>query len=188
MAFVVIYDACVLHDPAIRDLLIRVTGKRQLNLRARWSDDILDEMGVSILRRRTDLDPKRLERTRRLMIEAVPDCLVTGYESLIDGLELPDERDRHVLAAAIRSQAQAIVTFNLKDFPASILESHDIEALHPDDFLLGLMDLSEASVVAAFSEQIASLQNPPVTPASAIDALRNRDLPQTADALASILL
>jgi hypothetical protein len=122
------------------------------------------------------------------MIEAVPDCLVTGYESLIDGIELPDERDRHVLAAAIRSQAQAIVTFNLKDFPASILESHDIEALHPDDFLLGLMDLSEASVVAAFSEQIASLQNPPVTPASAIDALRNRDLPQTADALASILL
>ena len=115
MAFVVIYDACVLHDPAIRDLLIRVTGKRQLNLRARWSDDILDEMEVSILRRRTDLDPKRLERTRRLMIEAVPDCLVTGYESLIDGLELPDERDRHVLAAAIRSQAQAIVTFNLKE-------------------------------------------------------------------------
>ena len=79
------------------------------------------------------------------MIEAVPDCLVTGYESLIDGLELPDEGDRHVLAAAIRSQAQAIVTFNLKDFPASILDSHDIEALHPDDFLLGLMDLSADS-------------------------------------------
>ena len=47
------------------------------------------------------------------MCEVVPDCLVVGYEHLIDGLDLPDPDDRHVLAAAIRAHAQAIVTFNL---------------------------------------------------------------------------
>jgi hypothetical protein len=42
------------------------------------------------------------------MIDAVADCLVTGYEDLIDGLKLPDPDDRHVLAAAIRASAQEI--------------------------------------------------------------------------------
>lgn len=99
MAYVVIYDACVLHDPALRDLLVRLATKRQLNLRAQWSEDILDEMVQSIVERRPDLDPARLARTKELMIESVPDCLVTGYEPLIESLVLPDPKDRHVLAA-----------------------------------------------------------------------------------------
>ena len=97
MAYVVIYDACVLHDSALRDLLVRLATKRQLNLRAQWSEDILDEMVRSILERRPDLDPARLARTKELMIESVPDCLVTGYKPLIESLVLPDPKDRHVL-------------------------------------------------------------------------------------------
>ena len=60
------------------------------------------------------------------MNQAVPDCLVTGYEELIDSLELPDP-DRHVLAAAIRCQGGVIVTFNLNDFPADIIGRYGIE-------------------------------------------------------------
>lgn len=74
-------------------------------------------MVEAIIRRQPELR-SRLARTRQLMIEAVPDCLVTGYESLIDGLTLPDPDDRHVLAAAIRCDAQVIVTLNLRDSPA----------------------------------------------------------------------
>jgi len=59
----------------------------------------------------------QLNHTRALMDRVVPDCLVTGHEPLIDGLELPDPEDRHVLAAAIRGNADAIITMNLKDFP-----------------------------------------------------------------------
>jgi len=68
-----------------------------------------------LLNSRPELGGK-LPRTRELMNQAVPDALVTGYESLICNLELPDADDRHVLAAAIRAGAQAIITFNLKDF------------------------------------------------------------------------
>ena len=40
MAFIVVYDACVLHDSLLRDLLIRLARKRKLNLQARWSEPI----------------------------------------------------------------------------------------------------------------------------------------------------
>ena len=56
------------------------------------------------------------------MDQTVPDCLVTGFEELIDSLELPDPEDRHILAAAIRSQAGVIVTYNVKDFPEEVLD------------------------------------------------------------------
>ncbi len=187
MALVAVYDACVLHDPMLRDLLVRLAMRRQLNLRARWSERILEEMVRSIQRRRPDLDVDRLARTRTLMTEAIPDCLVTGYEHLVESLELPDPDDRHVLAAAIRAHAQVIVTFNLADFPAAQLQIHELEAVHPDDFVLGLIDLNEVSVVASFSEQIASLRSPPVSVSTALDALRTKGLPRTADALDTLL-
>lgn len=65
----------------------------------------------------------------------VRDCLVEGYEYLIPGLSLPDEEDGHVLAAAIRSRSSVIVTFNLKDFPAAMLDEYKVEAQHPDEFI-----------------------------------------------------
>ena len=81
-----------------------------------------------------------------------------GYEDLIDSLTLPDPDDRHVLAAAIRSSAEVIVTYNLKDFPAETLAKFDIEAQHPDDFLLSLFDLAPGQVCAAIKRQRESLQ------------------------------
>jgi hypothetical protein len=72
VAFTALYDVDVLHPPGLRDLLVRL-GQTGL-FRARWSEQILDEMVASILRRRPDLDPQRLARTRQLMCEAVADC------------------------------------------------------------------------------------------------------------------
>jgi predicted nucleic acid-binding protein len=132
MAFTVIYDACVLYPAPLRDLLIRLAAKGLV--RARWTDRILDESFRNILANRPDLLPGSLDRTRELMNRALRDVLVTGYEGLIEGLNLPDPDDRHVLAAAIRAGAQVIVTMNLDDFPESALAPFSVEALHPDDF------------------------------------------------------
>ena len=103
----VVYDATVLYPSLLRDVLIRVAGSGVF--RARWTERILDEVFFNLPRNRPDLDPKKLSRTRRLMCLAVEDCLVTGYEELIDDLWLPDPNDRHVLAAAISCGAQGQV-------------------------------------------------------------------------------
>ena len=78
MAFVVLYDACVLYPAPLRDLLIRLANTGVV--RARWSATILDECFRNILENRPDLKPESLERTRELMTQAVPDCMVTNFE------------------------------------------------------------------------------------------------------------
>jgi len=97
------------------------------------------------------------------MNDAVRDSLVTGYEDLIDALSLPDPDDCHVLAAALRAGADLIVTFNLTDFPAAALAPHGLEARHPDDLLVDLLDTAPDAVWAAVNLQRAGLANPPLT-------------------------
>ncbi len=132
-------------------------------VRARWTDEILDEVFANILVERPDLDSTRLHRTRVLMNNAVRDVLVDGHAPLIDALVLPDPDDRHVLAAAIRCGAQCIVTRNLRDFPSESLTAFGVEAIHPDEFVLDLIDLAPEIVLRVLQEQAAALRNPPVT-------------------------
>lgn len=176
MAFVVIYDACVLYPAPLRDLLVRLatTGLFQ----AKWTQQILDECFKNILKNRPDLDATRLDRTRELMNKAVRDVLVENYEDLIDGLELPDQDDRHVLAAAIRCGAQVIVTWNLKDFPAEKLSPYNLEAQDPDEFLVNIIDLKPSAVSEAIVRQAASLKNPPCSPEDVLDLLEQLGLAQ----------
>lgn len=145
-------------------------------VRARGSEAILDECFRNILEQRPDLKPESLDRTRELMKQAVPDCMVTGFEPLIEGLSLPDPDDRHVLAAAIRVGAQAIVTFNLSDFPEEKLARYNIEAQHPDDFVLHTIDLAPGLVTKVVSEQAGALKNPPRTVGELLDTLRSQGL------------
>lgn len=107
------------------------------------------------------MKPEQLQRTRDLMNSHVRDCLVTGYEKIIDAVTLPDPDDRHVLAAAIRTGANLIVTFNLKDFPEKDLKPDGIEAQQPDDFLTFQLDLAPNIVCAAAKRHRASLKKPP---------------------------
>ncbi|MGH7583160.1 MAG: PIN domain-containing protein [Gemmatimonadales bacterium] len=159
--FTVVYDACVLYPAPLRDLLLRI-GAAGI-ARARWTDEILDEMVAAILRNRSDLDPGALNRTRELMCRALPDCLVREYHGLADTAELPDPRDRHIVAAAIRCGAQAIITTNLKDFPDHVLARWDLEAKHPDEFVNESIDIAPGVVVGCLTEPAAALKSPPQT-------------------------
>lgn len=133
----------------------------------------------NVLADRPDLKPEQLARTRALMDSKVRDSLVEGYEHLVPGLALPDEDDRHVLAAAIRSRSSVIVTFNLKDFPVAALEEYEVEAQHPDEFIAHLIDLSPMQVLAAVARHRASLKNPPKTQEEYLDTLLQQGLPET---------
>lgn len=102
---------------------------------------------------------------------------------MIPAIELPDPNDRHVLAAAIHCGADTIVTFNLKDFSPQALERYNVEAQHPDDFIVNLFDLHPASVMRAITEQRASLKKPPKTVDEFLDILLQQGLTQTVSPL-----
>lgn len=183
MAFVVVYDANVLYPSTLRDVLIYVALTDLVQ--AKWTEEILDEVFRNLKHDRPDLSRARLDRTRRLMGDAVPDAMVSGHMPLIDGLELPDPDDRHVLAAAIRARAQIIVTFDLDDFPEDKLAEWNIEAKHPDDFLIDQFHLDAIKVHQAVQSVADSWSNPPGTFNDVPDSLQRSDppLPQIAAVL-----
>jgi predicted nucleic acid-binding protein len=177
VARIVVYDACVLYPAPLRDLLMQLAVADLFQ--ARWTDEIHDEWIRNVLSDRPDIRPESLARCRELMDRHVPDCLVVGYETLIPTLALPDPDDRHVLAAAIHGQAEVIVTFNLSDFPASVLGSFGIEAIHPDEFIARLWDEEPAGVLTAAKLHRQSLKRPPKTVAEYLATLEQCRLPET---------
>ncbi|MED5296063.1 MAG: PIN domain-containing protein [Pseudomonadota bacterium] len=145
--FTVVYDACVMYPAPLRSLLMYL-AMRDL-YRARWSQQIHHEWMRNLLEKRPDLTWEQLERVRRLMDRHVRGAVVEGFEPLIESIDLPDPNDRHVLACALQCGAEAIITFNLKDFPDDVLADYDIRAIHPDEFLVDLLELDAGSVIEA---------------------------------------
>jgi predicted nucleic acid-binding protein len=182
---IALYDAHVLYPAELRNFLMHLalTGI----FRAKWSRDIHEEWISNLLMNRPDLTRQKLERTRQLMDRAALDALVVGYEKLIPKLTLPDENDRHVLAAAIRGKAQVIVTMNLKDFPAEVLEKYGMEAQHPDEFVLRLIDLAPYAVKEAAETHRQSLKNPSKSIGQYLASLEAQGLPQSVAALRILL-
>ena len=176
-----IYDANVLYPAPLRDLLIRVAQAGLV--RGRWTETIHQEWMRSVLANNDAISEERLDRTRRLMNDAVRDCLVTGYEDLIDSLSLPDMDDRHVVAAAIRADAEVIITFNLKHFPSQVLAKYHLDAIHPDDFLASLLAAMPEEVCAVVKRQREALRSPPKTVDELLATLLSQGLPQTVDQL-----
>jgi hypothetical protein len=113
------------------------------------------------------------------MNDAVPDSSVVGYDHLIETIKLPDPNDRHVVAAAIHSKADAIVTFNLKDFPAATLAQYNLEPIHPDDFIANQIDLDDAKVLVAAQKCCNRLMNPPKSAQEYLSTLEAQSLPKT---------
>jgi predicted nucleic acid-binding protein len=179
-------DASVLYPVSLRNLLMRLLLARLFQ--GRWSVRIHDEWIRAVLRDNPTIPAIRLQELRDAMDRrAGDDVVVTGYESLIDGLALPDPDDRHVLAAAITGQADMIVTRNLKDFPAAALAQYNLEAMHPDDFLQLLLELSPMDIVEVVHDQQASLKNPPVPMADLLSHFERLDLKATAARLRRLM-
>lgn len=182
MSFIVVYDANVLYPNTLRDLLIRIAQQPHL-VQAKWTRKILDEMLGALRRNRPDIDEAKAERLRERMNAAVRDCLVEGYEPLIDILELPDPDDRHVLAAAIKVNAQLIVTRDRKDFPPKVLAEWGIRPKHPDDFVRDVLDLDPQAVWACIQQIVDSRKRHPVTTDDVLSQLERDGLVASAAAL-----
>lgn len=155
--FPTILDACVLVQAAVRDTLLRLFEQRLFL--ARWTDEIIEET-VRTLQQRLGRTPEQTDYLVNELRTYFPDAWVEqGYRELIPVMT-NHEKDRHVLAAAVKAPCEVIVTYNLKDFPEDSLRPFGITAKHPDEFLIDLYHLNGEIVVHELHEQGASLNNP----------------------------
>ena len=178
--YTALLDANVLYPAPVMDLMLELASTGLY--RARWSDDIHDEWVRNLTRDHPD-KAEAIEKRRDNMDRAIPQALVTGYHDLIEGLQLPDPDDRHVLAAAIVGRADVIVTFNLKDFPDDRLAQYGIEAQHPDEFLNFQRTLDEALFLQCVKAIRSRLTRHKYTADAYIENLRTCHLPVIADEL-----
>lgn len=175
--FSVALDTCVLYPAYLRDTLLRIAAAGLY--RPLWSEHILDELRRALPGPVTEEQRDRLIAQLRRMF---PDALVHGYEPLIDTMT-NHEKDRHVLAAAVRAAAAAVVTFNLDDFPDVAVDPFDIETLHPDEFLLNQLDLAPGATLDVPEQQVAGYRRPSMTVYDLASALERADCLQFADQL-----
>ena len=176
MAFSVVLDTCVLYPAHLRDSLLRLAESGLFTVL--WSPDILDELDRNLVE-----DGIAVDAVDRLLVEmhrAFPDAEVTGYQSLIESLTC-DPKDRHVLAAAVRADAAAIVTFNTRDFPPASVADFEIEITHPDTFLLDQLDLAPRAVIDELTQQATANRREPRTLAALLDTLARGGIPAFAD-------
>lgn len=182
--YTAILDANVLYPQLLRDTLLSLAVERLYH--ARWSATIHDEWTRNLAKDRPDLAAK-LPAVIALMNASVPDCLVTNYEQLASSIELPDADDRHVVAAAIVGHADAIVTFNIKDFPEAVLQPYGIEVQHPDEFVMNQLQLQKIPALSAIKKMRSRWTNPVRPAEELIAAFEKRGLPLTADLLREAL-
>lgn len=129
----VLIDACVLYPSVLRTILMRCAAEGLFV--PCWSARIIEEW-----RRAAEKNGIGAEAATEIALLNANwrAAEVTVASGAIDALFLPDENDRHVLAAAIAGQAQELLTANTSDFPTRILAQHGILRRHPDEFLLEL--------------------------------------------------
>jgi len=165
----VVLDACVLFPGSLRDTLLRTAdaGLFQLYL----TDEILEEMKRNLVSKGHTTEEKA-----RYIVEQIkkyfPEAFITRHSLLVPVMPI-NEKDRHVLAAAVASGAQMIVTQNLKDFPSTDLEPLEIEALSADDFLVHQFFQEKEIILSILKEQAGDLKRPPQTPLDIVNRLEN---------------
>lgn len=172
--FTALLDANVIYSAPVLDIILEVSATGLF--RTRWSEDIHEEWMRSLKENRPDISDEKIERRRRRMDEAFEQPLITGYEDQITSLNLPDEKDRHVLAAAIVGKADVIVSYNIKDFPDEELSKFGLEVQHPDEFLCYQYTLSETLFLSCVKEVRQRLKSPSYDPEGYIEKLRSCNL------------
>ncbi|WP_420125121.1 PIN domain-containing protein [Longimicrobium sp.] len=173
-----VLDANVLFPFQLRNLLLHLAVDGLFE--PLWSEQIVGEC-VRNLRLRAGLTDAQCGHLSGQMRAAFPEAWGTGYEGAADGLVLPDEGDRHVIALAVHHEAEFIITRNAKHFPPAVLRPFGIRPLDPDVFIVRLWRRDAPAVLAAAERHRLSLRRAPLAPERYLDSLRTHaELPRTA--------
>jgi predicted nucleic acid-binding protein len=172
-----VLDANVLYSARLRLWLeLGVSGLVDLV----WTERIEGEWIAAVLRSRPELE-EHLRRTAAIMRQVLPDACIDVEPAPAVEIALPDPDDRHVAAAAVASGAEAIVTFNVADFPPDALASLGITIVTPDAQLLQLAAADEEGFLAAVAAVRARLRAPPISAAEFAAGMARAGCPSVAE-------
>lgn len=177
----VVLDANVLYGHLSRDLLLSLFSEGFYE--AKWTTEITDEWVRHLLANQPNVTPEKNRRTVFLMHQIQPSPLVENYRQYIGQVDLPDKDDRHVVAAAIASEARKILTWNLRDFPEQILKAFGIVAESPDKFLADLVIEQPIEVAGVFRRLRERFKKPPMSVETFFESLKRHRLDLTAKQL-----
>lgn len=181
--FIGVLDTNVIYPIEIRDLLFWFAYYDLFT--PKWSKHIFKEWEEVMVRKGVSLEDAK-KRSHKANL-AFPDAFVENYENLIPNLHLPDKDDCHVLAAAIKTNANVIVTNNIKDFPKEYLAQFGISVKTADDFIADIIDLNNEIALQAFLELVLNRKNPNLDAYQVLDNFRKNLLKNSADYLHSLL-
>lgn len=165
-SFGVVLDANILFPASLRDTLLRAADAGLYRLQL--TDDILEETRRNLVKK--GMPEVKAQRIVDVIKDIYSDAFVSDHHLLIGSMP-NQEKDKHVLAAAVKSRAQVIVTKNLRDFPDEALASFEVEAQSPDDFLIHLFYLDRDLIIKILLEQAGDLRNPSKTVFELLDTL-----------------
>lgn len=176
MAPRVFFDTCALYGIDLADTCLRLADAGSFE--PKWSADVLEELRRNLVRS-TGLSETQVAKRIGMMETVFHDARVTGYQHLEDSLTC-DEKDRHVLAAAIHCGATDLVTFNLKDFPPDSTRLHGIRVVGPDEFMGRQFAADPETVLQVVRHQALSKRRPPMSVAEVLDRLTKAGVPKFA--------
>jgi predicted nucleic acid-binding protein len=165
--FTAVLDTATLYPASLRDTLL-LCAERDLFV-PQWSAETLDELARVLVRtgRMSGVASERLVSELRTSFDAATVDVPSGLAARLDN----HPKDRHVLAAAVVSKADVIVTPNVRDFTGSAVAGFGIEVMPPDDFLLGLFSSSPDAVRGVIDVQWRALRRPPLSRDQVLSAL-----------------
>lgn len=176
--FSAVIDTNVLLSAAARDIILRLAEKDTFTIR--WSTIILEELENN-LQAKLELSPEQARSLINALTNAFPHACVP--EINVDPVHISAEHDKHIVAAAVQSGSEVIITQNIKDFPEEELAHYHITAQTPDEFLMHHFTLEETKTVQTVHELLSDLHEPPISLLEFLDHLETIGIISFANAL-----
>jgi len=148
----VVLDACVLANFSLCDTLLRLAEPPRL-FEPKWSEEIIRET-TRTLELKLEWPSSLTAHLEKELRTHFNEAWISGYELLIPKIA-NNEKDRHVVAAAVHCEAEIILTLNLRHFRPEHLATWGVRALHPQSFLIEIFRQEQAVVMTKLEQQAA---------------------------------
>ncbi len=156
--YCVVPDACVLMPMPLCDTFLRAAEEPAF-FRIAWSEQIMEEVRRGLRGPKFKFSEQQVQRRLDAMQAAFPEAMVSFPDEMVNGIAgLPDQDDRHVVAAAILAKANSIVTENVRDFPADILSRYGLTVLTADEFFVNQYHLDPSTILEKLDRQAAVIK------------------------------